>query len=113
MRILVCGGRSYEDWNAVSKALKSLEPTVIIQGGAPGADRLAQKWAEHNAIPVVTYPANWNTGKKGGPMRNAFMLGDSRPDMVVAFPGGTGTADMVRQAVAASVPVMHFDSHNQ
>lgn len=105
MRVLVCGGRSYEDWNAVSKALKEASPTVLIQGGAPGADRLAQKWAEHNGVPVVTYPANWNAGKKGGPMRNAFMLTDSRPDMVVAFPGGAGTADMIRRAEAAGLPL--------
>lgn len=105
MRVLVCGGRSYEDWKVISETLKAVGPTVLIQGGAPGADRLAQKWAEHNGVPVVTYPANWQAGKKGGPMRNAFMLADSRPDKVVAFPGGAGTADMIRRAEAAGLTV--------
>ena len=66
---------------------------------------IAAKWADHNNVPVVTYPANWSAGKKGGPMRNAFMLSDSRPDVVAAFPGGNGTADMVRRAQAAGVTV--------
>lgn len=70
MRLLVCGGRSYEDWNVISKTLKEINPTILIQGGAAGADRLAHKWADHNGVPVVTYPANWSAGKKGGPMRN-------------------------------------------
>lgn len=112
MRILVCGGRYYDDWGFVSKTLKDIGPTVLIQGGAPGADRLAQKWAERNAVPVVTYPANWNAGKKGGPMRNAFMLADGRPNLVVAFPGGAGTADMIAKAEAAGVRVHRAEPLN-
>jgi hypothetical protein len=34
------------------------------------------------------------------------MLEDFRPDLVVAFPGGRGTADMVRRADGAEVPIM-------
>jgi hypothetical protein len=34
------------------------------------------------------------------------MLGQGHPDLVVAFPGGRGTADMVRRANAAGVRVM-------
>ena len=40
-----------------------------------------------------------------GSVRNALMLSDGKPDMVIAFPGGSGTADMVRQAEAARPPV--------
>lgn len=105
MRVLVCGGREFEEWATISKVLGEIRPTVLIQGGAPGADRVAVKWAEIAGVPVVTYPANWRAGKKGGPMRNAFMLQDSRADLVVAFPGGRGTEDMARKAEAAGIPV--------
>src|SRR5262245_53590071 len=105
-RILVCGGRSYDDWKCLSNALKVQEPRVIIQGGAPGADRLAEKWANANDVPVVTYPANWKRGKKAGPERNAFMLADSRPSLVLAFPGGGGTADMARRAQEAGIRLL-------
>ena len=103
MRVLVCGGRSYEQWTTVRKTLEELRPTVIIQGGAPGADRLAAKWADVNGVPLVTYPALWSQGKRAGPQRNAFMLTDSRPDIVVAFPGGRGTQDMIMKAAEVGV----------
>jgi len=106
MRVLVCGGRYYDGWSSVHKTLIQIKPTVVIQGGAPGADRLAAKWADINAVPLVTYPALWHQGKKGGPMRNSFMLKDSRPDLVIAFPGGDGTDDMVRKAESAGVKIL-------
>jgi hypothetical protein len=37
-------------------------------------------------------------GRAAGPRRNQRMLEDFRPDLVVAFPGGRGTAYMVRRA---------------
>ena len=108
MRVIVCGGRSYDEWRTVAHTLDTMDPTisVLIQGGAPGADRLAEKWANTRGVPVVTYPANWSRGKKAGPERNDFMLRDSRADLVVAFPGGRGTEDMIRRAEMAGVPVV-------
>jgi hypothetical protein len=103
MRVLVCGGRSFDEWRKVHEALLAINPTVIIQGGANGADALARRWGQCNNVPVVTYEANWKVGKKAGPERNAFMLKDSRPDIVVAFPGGRGTSDMISKANAAGI----------
>lgn len=112
MRVIVCGGRDFYEWRTLHEALIEVMPSgsgnVIIQGGASGADRLAIKWAEANGASVVTYPANWRSGKKGGPMRNQFMLEDSRPDMLIAFPGGAGTADMVHRAAEAGLPIRRF-----
>lgn len=105
MRVLVCGGRSFDGWSAVHRTLSEIKPSVVIQGGASGADQLAAKWADVNGVPLVTYPALWKQGKKAGPIRNAFMLQDGRPDVVIAFPGGHGTEDMIRKAEAAGVPV--------
>jgi hypothetical protein len=76
----------------------------VIEGGALGADRLAREWAEGMAIRVETFDADWMAhGPAAGPMRNRRMLEEGRPDMLVAFPGGAGTADMVRQARRARV----------
>lgn len=106
MRVLVCGGRDFDSWKLVHQTLREVAPSVVIQGGAAGADRLAAKWADVNGVPLITYPALWRQGKKAGPIRNEFMLSDSQPDLVVAFPGGKGTADMVRRATAAGVNVV-------
>jgi hypothetical protein len=48
--------------------------------------------------------ADWEKlGRSAGPIRNQAMLDEGRPDLVVAFPGHHGTADMVRRARAAGV----------
>lgn len=41
-----------------------------------------------------------------GPIRNSRMLREGKPDLVLAFPGHGGTADMVKQAGEAGVGVM-------
>ncbi len=105
MRILVCGGREYDDWKKLSRVLAEHNPSVIIQGGAPGADKLAHKWADCNNVPSIVFPANWKQGGKGGPIRNSFMLAECRADLVIAFPGGPGTVDMVRKAKGAGLTV--------
>jgi hypothetical protein len=56
---------------------------------------------------VVRYPPNWERlGKRAAKLRNDFMLVDSRPDYVIAFPGGRNTADLVAKALAAGIQVL-------
>lgn len=107
MRVLVCGGRDYSDGPKVFATLDALKPTSIAHGGATGADTYAERWAWQRKVKCKSYPANWKAqGKAAGPIRNQHMLLDFQPDLVVAFPGGRGTADMVRRANEAGVRVM-------
>ncbi|AWN47210.1 hypothetical protein DK419_13510 [Methylobacterium terrae] len=115
LRVLVCGGRDYATKDRrqmldVAFRLGALSdergPLTIIEGGASGADAAAYFWATIWGVDVETFPADWaQDGRAAGPMRNARMLREARPDLVLAFPGGRGTADMVRRARAAGVPV--------
>jgi len=110
VRLLVCGGRDYNDEREAFRVLDAImleQPvTMVVQGGARGADLLGRTWAERRLIPFSEYPADWNRhGKGAGPRRNQQMLDDGKPDLVVAFYGGVGTADMVRRAIDAGVPV--------
>lgn len=110
MNILVCGGRNYNDAFTVGAYLgglaKQVAITRIITGGAPGADKLAELWARSRGIDVDIYKADWKRlGAAAGPIRNQLMLDKGAPSAVVAFPGGTGTADMVRRAKDAGVKV--------
>ncbi len=34
--------------------------TLLVEGGANGADQLACQWAKSRGVPVKTYPADWN-----------------------------------------------------
>ena len=110
MRVLVCGGRNYDDQFSVSRtlnALRILSPiSLLIYGGSRGADDLGRGWAEGQGISTMCFPADWEAhGPAAGPIRNTWMLREGKPDIVVAFPGGKGTADMVRKARAAGVRV--------
>lgn len=111
LRVLACGGRDYADREKVYEVLDEVRAasgiSVLIEGEAAGADTLAKTWALRRGVPVERYPADWTKyGRGAGPIRNQRMLDEGRPDLVVAFPGGRGTADMVDRAKAAGVPVM-------
>jgi hypothetical protein len=110
--ILVCGGRDFDNWSLLREILTKIheEKTIglLIHGAARGADSMAGVWAIRNGIKVKRVPAKWKTyGKAAGPIRNTEML-KLEPDIVVAFPGGTGTADMVTKARAASIEVIEL-----
>lgn len=115
MRVLVCGGRKYNNIDAVWEALNALVPTraeselVIIHGDCTGADSIADKWANAHGVPVVKFPADWRKyGRRAGPIRNQWMIVEGKPDLVLAFPGGPGTANMVFEAKVAGVEVMEI-----
>lgn len=108
MRVLVCGGRDFRQRDLLNATFRPLFPklSAIICGGAPGADTLAWDWAWENRVTCYRYMADWKThGKAAGPIRNQQMIDEGKPDLVIAFPGGRGTADMVRRAKAAGVEV--------
>lgn len=114
MRILVCGGRDYTDKDKmeeilypICKFVLQVQEVVIVEGGAKGADRLARDWAKSWELPVETYEADWDKhGKAAGIFRNIDMLNKGQPDLVIAFPGGAGTAHMVAIARKKGVKVI-------
>jgi hypothetical protein len=114
MKVIVCGGRDYRNMErmlSILDAQHAVHPiAMLIEGGAHGADELAHYWAMNRCIDCLTVPANWSkNGRGAGPIRNARML-DYKPDLVIAFPGGRGTANMIKQAKAAGVRVIEIES---
>lgn len=113
--MLVCGGRDFADRERVYALLDIIHSadaiTMVIHGCARGADSLASDWGRSRGIRgVIGYQADWQKhGKAAGAIRNARMLAEGKPGLVVAFPGGRGTADMVRRARAAGVETMVFE----
>lgn len=104
-RILVCGGRDFDDRDRISRILtEHVGPAdIIISGNADGADAIAASWARQHGIDLCICPANWaHHGLSAGPIRNAAMI-KLQPDLVIAFPGGKGTQDMLRKARGAKI----------
>lgn len=88
---------------------------TIISGAARGVDRAAADFAVVNFTQLEEYPADWKKyGKSAGYKRNQQMLDEGKPDLVVAFPGGKGTAMMVSIAKKANIPVreIKYDSYS-
>lgn len=107
----VCGGRTYGHVQAMREAFKELpKDTVIVHGGAPGADALAADVANEFGFRVIEISADWHKfGNAAGPIRNQWIV-DSGADKLFAFPGGRGTNDMITKCEAAGIPVKRFDT---
>ena len=110
MRVLVYGGRDFTNhivgYYILDKLHKEFGFTLVIDGMARGADTIGYNWAQTNGLPSERYPAQWDKyGKSAGPIRNKQMLDEGKPDIAVAFPGGTGTSNMTKQLLEAGVLV--------
>jgi len=112
MRILVCGGRDFSNEKLLGSVLNSYfygPEDCLICGMARGADMLAHKYVSRTDSHIEEYPADWEKyGKSAGPIRNQKMLDEGTPDLVVAFPGGRGTANMISLAKKAGIKVMEI-----
>lgn len=114
-KVLVCGGRNYDNrerlFKVLDKAFKAASIAgrsfTLIHGGARGADKLSHVWAQTRQInDVRVYEADWETHKRvAGPIRNIKMLTEGQPHVIIAFKGGNGTAHMMKIGREAGVPV--------
>ena len=108
MKILIAGGRDFDDEELMASTLGGVpRDTIIISGTARGADQMGERWAEARGMTVERYPADWDKhGKAAGHIRNQQMLDEGKPDLVVVFPGGKGSQSMVLKARKAGVGTM-------
>lgn len=118
MRVLVCGDRYWNNRDFLFDVLDrwhQREPiTMIIEGGAQGADLMAREWALHKNIPFKEFPADWNKwGKAAGPIRNTQMLDQGKPQRVIGFHANIatskGTKDMLRQSMKRKIRTWLFN----
>ena len=104
MRVAIVGSRNWREGERIADYINRLPAdTVIISGGARGADSMAAKIARYRGLEVVEYLPDWNAnGKAAGVMRNTTIVENA--DAVVAFWDGKskGTIDTVNKALAAA-----------
>lgn len=111
MKLCVTGGRTYADratlFEVLDLAHELLTIDALAHGQARGADALAAAWCRARGVQCVPFPADWQRHRKAaGPIRNRLMLQQFAPDVLIAFPGGSGTADCVAAARALGVRVV-------
>ncbi len=116
--LLVCGGRHFSAHSKLFATLDHLKPSLVITGTyelhttplhrITGADELALTWCRMNGIQSAMCEANWDFfNRAAGPIRNRNML-MLNPTAVLVFPGGTGTANMKKVALATGIHVMEM-----
>lgn len=113
-KVLVCGGRDYDNSSYVYTRLDEVHASpywgpidILCQGGASGAEAIALSWARDRDIECLTLPAEYaHYGRAAGPIRNRLMLDKFRPTLIIAFPGGRSTANMMQLASERKVTVL-------
>lgn len=97
--VIVTGGRDFLDYECVKSVLQLFDIGLLIQGAATGADALAKRYAIEHNLPFEDVPAQWSKyGNSAGPIRNIQMLEKFPNAVVIAFPGGRGTANCISEA---------------
>lgn len=102
MKTIICGGRDYHlkarDIGILNDFHFCYNITEVVSGGCAGVDIAGEMWAKDKCIPIKQFIPDWVAkGKSAGPLRNQEMA--DYADACIAFPGGKGTADMVRRAI--------------
>lgn len=111
MRTIIAGSRSCTSYKDVEDAveLSNFNISVVLNGGAKGADFLGGMWAERHSVPLEMYPAEWDKyGKGAGFKRNAIMA--SKADALIALWDGSsrGTMHMINIAKAMKLKIFIY-----
>lgn len=99
MKVAVIGSRDFNDYERLRDTLSLFPVSLIVSGGARGADALAERYADENDIQKEIYHAQWDLfGKKAGFLRNTTIIENS--ELVIAFWDGKskGTRDSIGKA---------------
>jgi hypothetical protein len=122
MIFLICGDRNWTSADVIRSYIapyrKHFKGLTIVHGDCRGADKIGAAVAKSLDCHIRAFPAKWDQhGKAAGPIRNQQMLDEGKPSMVLAFHDNIeqsrGTADMVRRAKKAGVPVTVINANGQ
>lgn len=119
--MIITGSRDWEDRLTLFAALDEVlakwirdhgQPNRVIfrHGKCRGADMLGDEWAYRHGFVIDAMPAeDYGPWPSCGPIRNQEMI-NKGGDRCVAFPmpGTRGTADCVKWALNAGIPVSNY-----
>jgi hypothetical protein len=89
---------------------------IVVVGDCPtGVDAIVRDYARKHNRDLEVFCADWKRhGRKAGPIRNGEMVratvAEGGAVRCLAFPGGNGTSDCIRQAKAAGVSVVDLST---
>ena len=99
MKTIIAGSRTITDYEVVKQAIieSEFQITEVVSGAARGVDRLGERWAQENGVPVKRFPADWKAYPKfAGIKRNAEM-GNYAEALIAIWDGRSrGTENMIK-----------------
>lgn len=113
----VVGSRNYRDWDDFKKRVndwieKKGMPTIIVSGGARGADSMAERFADERKIAIEVLPPDYNTYGRYAPLQRNSQIARLCTHLL-AFPShkGSGTQDTIAKAkkMKKDVEVFYID----
>lgn len=113
--LAIIGSRSFNNFSYAKRKIleiittNKIPITKIISGGASGADKIAEIFAEKFNIPITVLKADWSKGIQAGVVRNTDII--KTADYVIAFWDGKspGTADSIKKAKKAGKKTFIID----
>jgi hypothetical protein len=99
MKVAVIGSRTFDDYELVKETLSTFTISLLVSGGAKGADSLGERYANENNITTLIFKPDWKKhGPAAGPIRNTDIVNNA--DTIIAFWNGEsrGTKDSITKA---------------
>jgi hypothetical protein len=99
MKVAVIGSRDFNDYEEVKQTLSTINITLLVSGGAKGADTLGERYAKEHNIETKIFLPDWEKyGKKAGFLRNTDIINEA--ELIIAFWDGQskGTKDSIDKA---------------
>lgn len=112
MKVIIAGSRTITDYDIVKKAITEAKITCgfsiteVVSGGAYGVDRLGEKWAKENGIPIKKFLPNWDQYGKSAGIRRNIEMAEYADGLIVLIQGGSkGSSHMFQEATKKGLKV--------
>ena len=109
MKVIIAGGRDFvpsdSNYIELTALLLEIKASEVVCGMATGADTFGASIGKKLGLPIKEFPAEWfKYGRSAGPKRNKEMA--QYADVLIAYPGGRGTANMKKEAEKAGLKIL-------
>jgi hypothetical protein len=107
MKVAVIGSRDFNDYEEVKQTLSTIKITLLVSGGAKGADSLGERYAKEHNIETKIFLPDWEKyGKKAGFLRNTDIINEA--ELIIAFWDGQskGTKDSIDKAFKSEKKIL-------